>query len=131
MIKKNGGTKKGTIQDHIPQTIKEMKEHIEKQFDNNMTWENHGNRKEKLWQLDHIFPDSLFKYDSLEHKGIKKSWSNRNLRPLIKEENQIKLDRIIYDLLVKHDLLDYLYDYLEEQKEKGIDLSNISILSVK
>lgn len=45
-------------------------------FINGMTWENYGE-----WEIDHITPDSWFKYEFIED-DFKKCWSLENLQLL-------------------------------------------------
>ena len=58
----------------------EYKQYIEKQFDENMTWENYG----VYWEIDHILP--LSKGGSFHYK---------NTQPLTITENRIKGSKII------------------------------------
>ena len=66
-------------------SIEEFKEHIEKQFEEGMTWENHGE-----WHIDHIIP---LKYENptLEETIERLHWSNT--QPLWAEENIAKGNR--------------------------------------
>lgn len=59
-------------------SLKDLMQYLEKQFDENMTWENYGS----YWHIDHIKPKSLFKFDSAEDVQFKKCWSLNNLQPL-------------------------------------------------
>ena len=93
-IKKNNGSKDSSVWEHLPYTPEELKQHIESQFEDWMTWKNHGNGK-GCWNLDHIYPHSKLPYDSLEHPNFQKCWALSNLRPLSWEENQKKRDKII------------------------------------
>lgn len=82
---------------YFPYTLQELKEHIEKQFEPWMTWENRGRYNSKTWddndpttwtwQLDHIFPHSTFKYTSMEDQAFKDCWALSNLRPLSAKQN--------------------------------------------
>jgi hypothetical protein len=68
-------------------TPEEFKQHLEKQFDSNMNWDNYGS----YWVIDHIKPISLAKNenDLLELNKFS------NLRPLEKIANLIKSDNYI------------------------------------
>ena len=68
----------------------ELREHLEKQFDNTMTWDNWG----KVWEIDHIKPLSSYKYESIEEDSFKECWSLDNLRPLDKLENIRKYNKV-------------------------------------
>lgn len=64
-----------------------------------MNWENYGIYNSKTWddndsstwtwQIDHIIPQSLFKYTTLEDEDFKKCWSLSNLRPYSSKKNFI------------------------------------------
>lgn len=96
-LKRNGSSKEGSILKYLPYTIKELKEHIEKQFEPWMNWENHGKYVASKWdddisdtwkwQLDHIIPHSDLPYKSMTDENFKKCWSLNNLRPLSAKKN--------------------------------------------
>lgn len=90
-FKRTGSKKGGSILNYLPYTIQELKEHLEKQFDENMSWENHG----IYWHIDHIYPQSLLPYESMEDDNFKKCWALDNLRPLEKVANMKKGNKII------------------------------------
>jgi len=71
----------------LPYTIDNLKEHLEKQFTENMTWENYGLHG---WHIDHIKPDSLFNYKSVEDKEFQECWALKNLQPLWAHDNLSK-----------------------------------------
>ena len=56
-----------------------------------MSWENYG----IYWQIDHIYPQSLLPYDSMDHPNFLKCWSLDNLRPLEATENIRKGNKLI------------------------------------
>mgnify|MGYP006320042627 FL=1 len=72
-------------------SIKELREHLEKQFEPWMNWNNHGrynllswNENDSstwTWQIDHIIPQSVLVYSSMEEDNFKKCWALNNLRP--------------------------------------------------
>ncbi len=72
--------------------IDELMDHIGKQFTADMTWENQG----LVWHLDHIYPCSKLKYNSVHDNNFKKLWNLDNLRPLCKHENMRKFNKIIH-----------------------------------
>lgn len=89
----NNIEKGGKTFDYLPYTPKELKEHLESQFEDWMNWDNYGGRnndKRKTWHIDHIIPQNQFKYTSLEDIEFKKCWALSNLRPLEKIENMKK-----------------------------------------
>ena len=82
----NGNKELHTVE-YLCCTIAEFKEHIEKQFKEGMTWDNHGE-----WHIDHIIP---LKYDnpSLEELILRLHWENT--QPLWATDNIAKGNRFI------------------------------------
>ncbi len=78
----------------LPYTVEELKQHLEKQFEPWMNWDNWGNRK-NCWNIDHKIPSSSFNYKNVEDKGFQKCWALRNLRPMNAIENFKKYNKII------------------------------------
>jgi hypothetical protein len=93
--------------------IDEFKEHIEKQFETGMNWDNFG----KVWQIDHIVPIK-YKQDgktpTLDDTIERLHWTNT--QPLFTEENIAKGNKFIgkvseYDRTVKEMcLMSYVFD---------------------
>ena len=75
-----------------------LKSYIETQFSRGMSWENHGE-----WHLDHIVPVSLGETEeeivSLNHYT--------NLQPLWKDDNLIKSDNLILNMVSNESLIKY------------------------
>lgn len=71
-------------EDLVGYSIQELKEHLEKQFNKNMTWDNMG----EYWEIDHIIPLNLFSYKTEQDEQFKICWSLVNLRPLEKIANK-------------------------------------------
>ena len=71
-------------EDLVNYNIQDLKENLESQFDENMTWDNMGN----YWEIDHIIPQNLFSYESEQDEQFKICWSLANLRPLEKIANR-------------------------------------------
>ncbi len=90
-IKKQGTTKGGKTFSALSYAPQDLVEHLEKQFDEKMTWDNYGT----YWDIDHIYPQSLLPYSSLEDENFHKCWALSNLRPLEKRENQRKSNKIL------------------------------------
>lgn len=63
-------------------TPREFKLYMEKQFDNTMSWENHGL---KTWHIDHIIP--IYTFDLTKEEEQKKCFHYTNMRPLSAKEN--------------------------------------------
>jgi hypothetical protein len=70
----------------LPYTIDDLIKHLESQFEPWMNWNNYGN-KLNCWSIDHIKPDSLFNYKSVDDKEFQECWELSNLRPLKHIEN--------------------------------------------
>lgn len=62
-------------------TIPLVREWLETQFQEDMTWENHG----KLWHIDHFYPVACYNFIQPEEQNRCFHWSN--LQPLYKKEN--------------------------------------------
>lgn len=91
-LKRQEGSKQGeSTFKHLPYTPEILKEHLEAQFDENMSWDNYGS----YWEIDHIYPQSKLLYDNMEHPNFEKCWALSNLRPLEKGENRSKSDKLI------------------------------------
>jgi len=72
-------------EDLVRYTIIDLKQHLEKQFESNMSWENYGE-----WHIDHCRPVSWF--DNSE-EGVVKAWKLENLQPMWAHENLVKGNR--------------------------------------
>jgi signal recognition particle GTPase len=69
-------------------SIPEVRQHLENQFKDGMSWENHGE-----WHIDHIKPCASF--DLTDPKQQKECFNYKNLQPLWAEENLTKGAKII------------------------------------
>lgn len=72
---------------YLPFTIHELKSHIESLWTEGMSWDNYGRWKKDGkwifgWEIDHIIPQNLFAYSSMDSEEFKKCWALSNLRPL-------------------------------------------------
>lgn len=101
---KSGSSKNNkSICDFLPYSIQELKEHLEKQFESWMNWNNYGRYVAKnwddndsstwKWQIDHIIPHSKFSYISMENEEFKKCWALSNLRPYSAKQNLLDSNR--------------------------------------
>jgi hypothetical protein len=63
----------------VPYSLEELRSHLESKFTKGMTWENYGING---WHIDHIIPQSFFKYKSYEDEAFKACWALSNLQPL-------------------------------------------------
>lgn len=99
MIKSQGSSKGGSIVNYLPFTIRELKEHLENQFEPWMNWGNHGKYDATIWDdndpatwtwnIDHVTPQSDLPYSSMEEENFKKCWALSNLRPLSAKQNML------------------------------------------
>jgi len=87
--------KKGTKANRKWQSIlgystKDLCDHLQKQFDSNMTWENYGS----YWHIDHIEPVSWFKFTTPDCEAFKRCWSLKNLQPMEAKTNIRKSNKL-------------------------------------
>ena len=87
-IQINNITKKNKTFDIVGCTPEFLKEHLEKQFKNEMTWENYGFYG---WHIDHIIPLSSAKNE----EELYKLCHYTNLQPLWAKENLSKGTKIL------------------------------------
>lgn len=91
--------KSDSCMQYLCYSMNDLKNHIEKQFETWMTWDNQGRYNSKTWndndqstwkwQLDHIIPQSDLPYTSMEDNNFQKCWELDNLRPLSAKQNLI------------------------------------------
>jgi len=75
-------------EDLVGYTLFDLKKHLELQFKDDMNWQNYGS-----WQIDHIIPQSWWKFKKCEDPEFKQCWALANLQPLWKEDNLRKGNR--------------------------------------
>jgi len=66
-------------------TTEQLKQHLESQFKEGMSWGNYGK-----WHLDHRVPIAVHNYEKPEDIDFKRCWSLTNFQPLWAKENKIK-----------------------------------------
>ncbi len=79
-----GHTKTCRTEQYVGCTYNELLDHLESQFEEGMTWENHGVGDNK-WQVDHFKPQSRFD-PTIEEESFK-CWHYTNLQPMWSSEN--------------------------------------------
>lgn len=95
--KQNSGKQGKSCLDFLPYTFKELKEHLEAQFEPWMNWGNWGPYKLEIWkdndqstwtwQIDHKIPAVKFKYKSVHDEEFIECWDLKNLRPYSAKKN--------------------------------------------
>lgn len=86
---KNNTKNKRTLQ-LIGCSIEELKQHLEKKFQEGMTWSNYGR---KGWHIDHIIPISSFDLSNIEEQNM--CFHYTNLQPLWQFDNLSKGCKIL------------------------------------
>jgi len=71
-------------------TIEDLIFHLQKQFCDEMTWENYG---KKGWTIDHNIPLSWFNFTTEKDQEFKDAWALKNLQPMWCNENISKKNR--------------------------------------
>ncbi len=96
-LRRQGATKGGSVFDHLPYTPQQLKKHLESQFESWMSWDNWGvyDGNNKVWHIDHIYPQSKLPFDNLKHPNFKKCWALENLMPIEARENLSKGAKLI------------------------------------
>jgi hypothetical protein len=79
----NGNKNGKKWEELVGYTRNQLVEHLERQFDSKMNWENYGS----YWHIDHKIPRSKFNQEQ-----IKDCWALSNLRPLEAKYNMLKSD---------------------------------------
>ena len=77
-----GGSKESSVLQALDYSLERLKFHIESQFTDSMSWD-----EGKSFSLDHIVPQSMFHYFSLQDLEFKLCWALDNLRPLPLSQN--------------------------------------------
>ncbi len=78
-------------EDLMPYTSEELMAHLESKFREGMSWGNYGKGG---WHIDHIIPQSYFKFDSYDHPAFKACWDLNNLQPMWEKDNLSKGNKI-------------------------------------
>lgn len=84
-------------------TLSDLKAYIEEQFTSEMSWENFGS----VWWIDKIIPRAAYHY-SRSSNELRKCWSLKNLRPLLKVECMRKKNKFYWHLIDKYNLYSIL-----------------------
>ncbi len=104
------------VRDYLGTDIYSVREWIEGNFLEGMTWQNYGS----VWVVDHIVPLRMF--DIFDKNDLKICWHYKNLMPLFKEDNLKKEGNVFfaYELLLSLKDKDYFYAKLFERIEPEV-----------
>ncbi len=70
-------------------TLKQLKIHLERLFDSDMSWENYGK-----WHIDHKIPKAVFNFTKPGHEDFKRCWAIENLQPMWAHDNHTKSKKL-------------------------------------
>jgi len=87
---KNKYKNKGSTIEFLGCNIEELKIHLQNQFREGITWQNHGE-----WHIDHIIPCAAF--DLSKKEDCLKCFNYKNLQPLWAHENLSKSNKMPLD----------------------------------
>ena len=77
VLKESNVDKYGHYFDVLQYTPEELINHLEKQFKDDMTWDNYG-----IWHVDHKLPITSFDIQEMGDEEFMKCWSLGNLQPM-------------------------------------------------
>ena len=92
VLKESNVDKYGHYFDVLQYSPDELINHLEKQFKDDMTWDNYG-----IWHVDHKLPITSFDIQEMGDEEFMKCWSLDNLQPMWGEENIRKSNKILED----------------------------------
>jgi hypothetical protein len=92
VLKESNVDKYGHYFDILQYTPEELINHLEKQFKDDMTWDNYG-----IWHVDHKLPITSFDIQEMGDEEFMKCWCLDNLQPMWGEENIRKSNKILED----------------------------------
>ena len=90
VLKESNVDKYGHYFDVLQYSPEELINHLEKQFKDDMTWDNYG-----IWHVDHKFPITSFDIQEMGDEEFMKCWSLNNLQPMWGEENIRKSNKVL------------------------------------
>ena len=92
VLKESNVDKYGHYFDILQYTPEELIIHLEKQFKDDMTWDNYG-----IWHVDHKLPITSFDIQEMGDDEFMRCWCLDNLQPMWGEENIRKSNKILED----------------------------------
>jgi len=90
VLKENNVKKNGHYFDILKYTPEQLINHLEKQFSDEMTWDNYGD-----WHVDHKHPISLYNIKEIGDNEFMKCWSLDNLQPMWGVDNIKKSNKLL------------------------------------
>jgi hypothetical protein len=90
VLKENNIEKNKSYFDILQYTPEELINHLEKQFTDDMTWDNYG-----IWHVDHKLPITSFDIQEMGDDEFMRCWSLNNLQPMWGEENIRKSNKVL------------------------------------
>lgn len=90
VLKDHGnGKSQHSTEELLGYSIDDLMKHLEKQFTDDMSWDNYGE-----WHIDHIIPVSAFNFKTAKDIDFKRCWAMKNLQPMWGSENSSKYDSL-------------------------------------
>jgi len=90
VLKESNVDKYGHYFDVLQYTPEELINHLEKQFKDDMTWDNYG-----IWHVDHKLPITSFDIQEMGDEEFMRCWCLDNLQPMWGEENIRKSNKVL------------------------------------
>jgi hypothetical protein len=90
VLKESNVDKYGHYFDILQYTPEELINHLEKQFTDDMTWDNYG-----IWHVDHKLPITSFDIQEMGDDEFMRCWCLDNLQPMWGEENIRKSNKVL------------------------------------
>jgi len=90
VLKENNIKKNGHYFEILKYTPEQLINHLEKQFSDEMTWDNYGD-----WHVDHKHPISLYNIKEIGDNEFIKCWSLDNLQPMWSVDNIKKSNKLL------------------------------------
>jgi hypothetical protein len=89
VLKESNVEKNKSYFDILGYTPEELINHLEKQFKDDMTWDNYG-----IWHVDHKLPITSFDIQEMGDEEFMKCWCLDNLQPMWGDENIRKSNKL-------------------------------------
>lgn len=90
VLKENSVEKNKSYFDILQYSPEELINHLEKQFKDDMTWDNYG-----IWHVDHKLPITSFDIQEMGDEEFIRCWCLDNLQPMWGEENIRKSNKVV------------------------------------